>query len=170
MALDPHDEIELRVRYTRDDFVAAIRTHIALRSKLLRWFIAIPIGLVFFALGIIGGLRAGWNWAPLLSILTGVFFFVSLISIYVLQPRRFFSDNRDLFDAEWLYRFSRDAFFVERKETSSTHAWDSVARVVERRDGYLLLLKSEQFLVIPRRAFRSADDERAFREMLPRGR
>ena len=51
MPLDPHDEIEVRVRYTCDDFAAAIRTHIALRSKLLRWFIAIPIGLVFVVVG-----------------------------------------------------------------------------------------------------------------------
>jgi hypothetical protein len=170
MALGSNDEIEVRVRYTRDDFVAAIRTHIALRSKLLRWFVAVPIGLVFVGLGIVGGVREGWHWAPVLSILTGVFFFVSLVSIYVLQPRRFFRDNRDLFDADWVYRFSRDVFFVERKDTSSTHTWDAVSRVVDSRDGYLLLLKTEQFLVVPRRGFRSADDERAFREMLPRAR
>ncbi|MBI3071400.1 MAG: YcxB family protein [Deltaproteobacteria bacterium] len=168
MALGPDDEIEIHVRYTRDDFVAAIRTHIALRSKLLRWFIAIPIGLVFVALGVVGGLRGGWTWAPLLSILTGVFFFVSLVSIYFLQPRRFFRDNQNLFDAEWVYRFSRDVIFLERQEISSTLTWQAVTKVVESPVGYLLLMSNDQFLVIPRRAFRSADDERAFRVMLPR--
>lgn len=168
MALGRHEEIEVRVRYTRGDLESAIRTQIALRSKLLRWYVAIPVGLTFAALGVIGGLRDGWNWAPLLSILTGVFFIVSLVSIYILQPRRFFRDNRDLFNAEWIYRFAPDVFLVDRSGVSSTHTWDMVSRTVVTKDGYLLLLASEQFLVIPRRSFRNADDEKAFREVLPR--
>lgn len=160
--------VQLRFTYTEAEYVAASRL-LLLSEKETLIRIALFYGLLFFGLGALL-VAAGidfplWAWAAMVS-LSGV---AGWRQILTEMPKRYFRGDRKL-RGEYALTFSDEGVWLRTAEIDSKMAWSLYTGVRESRDLYVIVYGQDtrMMTVVPKRAFRGADQETEFRRLLRR--
>lgn len=160
--------VHVSFRYTEQEYLAAIRLFFW-KSKeslwrLIIWYAFIAAGLFIlnFALQL-----SFPTWIIVVgSVLVGVaWFHGSLIDL----PRRYFRGDPKFRD-EYNLTYTDAGIEFKTLNASGSFAWSFYTGVLENKDFYLLMYGKNlyAFSIVPKRAFRDAQQEAAFRELLRR--
>ena len=156
--------IELKFRYTEDEYVSAIRSYM-LRGNRVTFFIM--IASVVFLLGVYF-LVTGSDVAITVAFLcTGAFLYGLLAtSVLILPRRRFQADPK--FRDEYLLGFTEDALIFKTQHIDAKVDWSFYTEALETARFYLLVYGEGGISVIPRRAFTDQKQEDLFRDLISR--
>ena len=154
--------------HTEPEYLAAIRFYVVRSRELMARFIIcsvlIAVALLMLSLLVDAGLPI---WSLLILVVLGGFGMFHGFTIDV--PRRYFRGNPKFRD-EYHLTFSNDGIQFKTQNMSSSMAWDFYTGVIENNSFYLLIYGNNihQLSLVPKRAFRSAQQETAFRALLRR--
>jgi hypothetical protein len=145
------DVVELRFKYSEDEYVSAYRKYF-LAKKRATLFIIMAAGLV-----VVGIYFLVSNGDVALT--------VSLVTSSILLPRqRFRADPR--FKGEYRLRFSDEGIEFHTADIDAKVSWRVYKEAFEMRRFYLLSDGAATLTVIPKRVFTSTEQESAFRRLL----
>jgi len=140
---------------TRREHVAASRA-IQVRSR-TAWVVVLSVLAMFVLFAVANNAPGPW---AVLATLFGLY-------VFVLAPRLQWARRGALFRELREHGFSDAGVTTRTAVAASQEAWACFSRMVRFRHGYLLR-RRVAWLVLPSRAFRSPDDERAFVELAER--
>jgi YcxB-like protein len=154
--------VDLSFRYLKSDVVRGLRAHY--RSRLRLWLDTVVI---------IGSAIAGiclWpspdlHWLGLFFIAVSSFVVLLLLAAFVVIPQlvfRFESKFRD----EYSFSFSPEGVHFQTAHIDSHLKWSGYSRALVDAHSYLLYRGSRTFTIIPTRVFQSAEQRRAFEQLL----
>jgi len=159
------ETISLRFKYTQEEYAAASRLYM-LRSA--EFWIRFIVSTLFCAGGI--------YLVSMLDMDLGIAFFLTFIGVVwlligflqlVVEPRQAFR-REPKFRDEYLLQFSDDGIQFKTAQIDALVQWSLYSRVIEDERFYLLVYGRNMMSVIPKRAFTSEEQERAFDELLKR--
>jgi hypothetical protein len=101
------------------------------------------------------------------AIVVGLVLLVFNLYAYFVTPRQYFRQNVK-FQEEYSLRFSEEGLLFRSKGLESKLEWSFYSKVWETRQFYFLCYDKDLFTLIPKRVFTSAEQQRAFRELLNR--
>lgn len=156
------EAIELRFKYTEDEYVSAYRKYFLAKRR--------PFFLLFLAAGLVAAgiyfLITGSDVALTVACTsTGAWLLGLLISSSVLMPRQRFRNN-PRFRSEYLLRFTDDGIEFHTNEIDAKISWRIYKQALETKAFFLLSDGGLTLSVIPKRAFSSAEQELRFKQMV----
>jgi hypothetical protein len=119
----------------------------------------IGFGVAVLVVGILAGSGG--------AVAAGIVCVVAIALILVIQVMLTWSRTPS-FRAPLGYRFAEDGIDVETFEARAHTQWSAYKRFVSTRRFYILVSTSRSVIIIPRRAFASAGEERVFLELVAR--
>lgn len=161
------NEIRIEFQYTEAEYLAACRLHMFRNSETLFRLILFFVFILAGAL-LLTTLVTDFPWW---TTLTGTLFVEAFIlyNALVMAPRHYFrGDGR--FRDQYEVSCSDEGIRIKTKQIDSQLGWALYTKVIEGRDLYLLVYGKglPMMTTIPKRAFQSAAQESAFRELLQR--
>lgn len=158
------EPISIRFKYTEEEYIAASRLYVlrstgaALRLAIFSLFLLVGLFLLLLSLDF------DFPLSCIATVLLLSFFWSQ--PLYLLPRQRFRSDPR--FKDEYLLQFSDDGIWFKTSQIDAMIQWSLYTKAIENERFYLLIQGQNTMSVIPKRAFRSADEEAAFDELLKR--
>jgi hypothetical protein len=162
-----NSSVTISFSYRTMDFVRAWRARFGSRSH-LKQNLTFTLIIVLWALYMSYAPRSRFEWslfsfstAAILLLIVGGLAFRSLIPriIFALSPK---------FRESYTVTFSPDGVRVQTPHADSRLDWGRYSRAILGSEEYILCYGRSLFGVIPKRAFQSPEDLRAFEEMLTR--
>ena len=155
--------VTLRFKYTEAEYVAAVRQYFdPFRAKFTAVF-----GVLLLALGVFASLVSEDSIAPWFLIIAGLLALGMFYLNYYAAPRRWFRRAARPRE-EYTLHYSDAGIVFHAKDIDSTLQWSLYQAVCETEQFYFLIYGKDMFSVIPKRAFTSAEQEQAFRDLLRR--
>jgi hypothetical protein len=159
--------IQFRFSYTEEEYLKAARL-LTLGQKAILARLVVFLALLtgaFVLLLIVVDFQFSLWWA----LLAGVLFSATLGYLLLFDaPRKYFRGDPKLRD-EFVLTFSDEGVQVKTAQIDSKLAWTLYKRVVENKSLYVLVYGDGRMMtVVPKRAFRDADEELQFRGLLRR--
>jgi hypothetical protein len=158
------ESVELRFRYTEDEYVSAIRTYM-LAKRRIAFFIGIASVVVL--LGIYFLLTHSDSAATISFLCTGAFLFGLMATSFVILPHRRFQSNPQL-RSEYFLQFAEDGILFRTDQIDATIKWEIYTEALETEKFYLLSHGEGAVTVIPKRVFNSSEQQEHFEDMLTR--
>ncbi|HEX8774760.1 MAG TPA: YcxB family protein [Pyrinomonadaceae bacterium] len=156
--------VQLRFRYTEEEWAAASRLYIIRQRELLLRFVAMFI-LIALAFGFFAAINEVVMSLFLLSV--GLVLSTFVLALFFVFPRqRFRSDPRHR--DEFFLEFTEEGIRFRTEQIDSRLNWSLYSRVIENDRFYVLVYGKGMMSVIPKRAFTAYDQEMVFRNMLRR--
>lgn len=158
------DKVELRFKYTADEYAAAVRLYM-LRTPAI--IVRLGLFLALFTLGIFT-LLAAFDTDMLFPILGAMGIFAGLCAwlFFGLPRQRYRSDPK--FQNDYALEFSDAGILFKTDHIDSQIEWSLYTGVLENDRFYLLVYGRHMMLVIPKRAFPGLHQESRFRDLLKR--
>ena len=162
--------VQLRFTYTEPEYLSASRLLITRETKIVVRLIA--MFLLFFCLEfLLTRLVPAFTWFPLWVILLIALVFAALFlrKLFVDMPRKYFRGNTQA-RGEYQLTFSDEGVWVQTTGIDSKLAWSLYTGVLENSSMYVIVYGKDARMMtaVPKRAFRSAEEEVAFRNLLGR--
>jgi hypothetical protein len=156
--------IELRFKYTEDEYVAAIRAYMLGRTRITFVILMASVMLILGVYFLISGI----DIAMTVSLLcTSAFLFGLLAtSILILPRRRFQADPK--FRDEYLLGFTDDGILFKTDHIDAKVDWGLYTEAVETDRFYLLVYGKGAMSVIPKRVFHNPEEEALFKNLITR--
>ena len=154
--------VVVEFQLTEDDVVPGLRRQL-LRGGRLRFLFALGVLLI-----LVGALLALANDASVGGLFgfIGVFYVALICATVVLGPRRAWRRNPMLRGPQYM-AFSPDGVYARSIAAESRSQWLMYVQMIETHRTYLLRLATRKaYVSVPKRAFKSATDEAAFRNMV----
>jgi len=159
-----HSTIHLSFRYQELDYVRALRAHYASRLRLrLDAAVVIAVG----AIGVYLWRSSDQEWPGIFFVVTSVIFALLLVSAFTIIPPWAFR-REPKFRDEYSLSFSAEGIHFRTAHIDSQLQWAMYTRALIDEHSYVLYYGSNQFTVIPKRVFESADQQQAFEQLLNR--
>jgi YcxB-like protein len=158
--------LHLRFTYTEAEYVNASRLlnlrQTTIVPRLIAFFLLILFGAILFTI-VQDSLFP--LWSVVLFVLLVELAFVH--KIFVDMPRKYFRGDPKLGD-EYRLTFSKDGIWLQTSQIDSKLAWSLYTRVLENSSLYVIVYGKDarMMTVVPKRVFRSAEQELEFRNLL----
>jgi YcxB-like protein len=161
------EQNKLEFTYTESDYLAATRA-LFLNSQSIIGRLIVTTILVLIS-GVLMSILIGdfWIWGIIALVLL---FEVAIFYNFLIRiPRQLFRGDakfRDRFEVT----YSEEGLAVKTKQIDSKLAWSLYTKVIESPTFYLLVYGHElrMMTLLPKRAFRSQQQQSAFRELINR--
>ncbi|MCI5563550.1 MAG: YcxB family protein [Intestinimonas massiliensis] len=156
-------EIEVAFRLSRSEYVRALR--FCLRKRhLVSWIQLLTIA-VALALAVVMA-RVMERVSVLCTMLFVLAVMLAVYSLYqyLLKPGRIF-DRDPMLHREVRFRFNGEDIARQDSEVAVLLDW-RVSKVWRNRDFYFLFEGKESYILLPRRAFGSAEEEKQFERLV----
>lgn len=156
-------EIEVAFRLSRSEYVRALR--FCLRKRhLVSWVQLLTIA-VALALAVVMA-RVMERVSVLCTMLFVLAVMLAVYSLYqyLLKPGRIF-DRDPMLHREVRFRFNGEDIARQDSEVAVLLDW-RVSKVWRNRDFYFLFEGKESYILLPRRAFGSAEEEKQFERLV----
>ena len=154
--------VSLCFRYSESDFVRAMRAHYALR---LRLWLDISAILVTGIAGFYFWRSPDLHWPSVAAMSVSVVFLLILFAAFVIIPPMAFRREPKLRE-EYSLTFSQEGIHFITAHIDSQLQWSIYSRALIDAHSYVLYHGTGSFTVIPKRVFQSADQQRAFEQLL----
>jgi len=158
------ESVELHFRYTEDEYVSAIRTYM-LAKRRVAFFVG--IASVVTLLGIYFLITQSDGAAAISFLVTGAFLFGLLATSLVIVPHRRFKANPQ-FRRDYYLQFAEDGILFRTDQLDATLKWEIYTEALETEKFYLLSYGEGAITVIPKRVFKSGEQQAHFANMLRR--
>jgi hypothetical protein len=155
------ETVNLSFRYSENDYVQAMRAHYASRMRLP---LDVPVLAGVAAFGVYEVHSGSQGVGILLLALSGVFALM-LVAVFVIVPRIVFRSQPKLRDTYSLI-FSPEGIRFQTAHINSELQWSMYTRALEGKHSFILYYGSQQFSVIPKRAFQDVAQRRTFERLL----
>ena len=159
--------IQFRFAYTEEEYLRAARLltlgQKSVMARLIAFLTLLTGGLVLLL--IVANIQFPLWWA----LLAGLAFSAALGYLILFDaPRKYFRGDPKLRD-EYLLTFSDEGVQLNTTQIDSKLAWSLYKRVLENKSLYVIVYGDARMMtVVPKRLFRSANEELQFRELLHR--
>jgi len=160
--------VEVEYQYSEAEYLAAnrlflFRTPTAMLRLIVFFFVALMSAvLLSFLLTDLFPLWAGFG--IIILFIAALFY-----NVFVALPRKYFRGNANFRD-KYQITFSDDGLHVRTSQIDSKQGWGLYTKAFEGHDMYLLIYGTDlrMMTMVPKRAFKSADQENLFRAMIKR--
>ena len=158
------DEIQLQFRYTEEDYVRAMRFHLARRMRLrLDVTVAVALALLSsFFLARDGDSSVAWLW--ILSGAASAILLAIVFTAHFVVPIRKFRTQPKL-HGEYTLIFRRDGIRFRTTSIDSRLEWTIYSELRSDEHSHLLIY-GDGFTAIPRRVFPNSASDAAFVELV----
>jgi len=154
--------INLSFRYSESDYVRALRAHYAAH---LRLPLDIVVTAALIGVGVFLWQSPDLHWLGVgCIIVAGAFALVLIVAFTVIPPLVFRREPK--FRDDYSLSFSPEGIHFRTARVDSQLQWGMYSRALVDAHSYVLYYGSRQFTVIPKRVFRSPEEEQAFEELL----
>lgn len=158
------ETVELRFKYTEDEYVSAMRRYFAralyTKTDIVAGVAAVIAGILFLIYS-----ENSFVWDFL--IFAGVILLLINFVAYFIAPRLRFRREPKLHN-EYFLKFSEDGIVFKTAGIDSNLQWSLYDKVWATDKFYFLFYGRNTFTVIPKRAFDSREQEEVFKSMLRR--
>jgi hypothetical protein len=154
--------VDLSFRYVERDYVRALRAHYALR---LHPKLDTALAFVLAAVGVYLWRWPDLHWFGVVSVVVSVVFATVLIAAFMVIPPLAFRRQPKLRN-DYLLSFSPDGIHFHTANIDSQIQWGLYSRALVDAHSYVLYYGSNQFTVIPKRAFQTAEKQQVFEHLL----
>ena len=160
-------EIEVAFRLSRSEYVRALR--FCLRKRhLVSWIqlltIAVALALAVVMARVMERVSVLCTMLFVLAVMLAVMLAVYSLYQYLLKPGRIF-DRDPMLHREVRFRFNGEDIARQDSEVAVLLDW-RVSKVWRNRDFYFLFEGKESYILLPRRAFGSAEEEKQFERLV----
>jgi hypothetical protein len=154
--------IVLSFKYSEQDFVRAMRAHLASRLR-LKLDIAVVVAATAFGVYAWQALELPWYGLTLLGVCA--LFGIVLVLAFTALPRLIFRREAKFRDVYTL-AFSRDDIHFRTDHIDSRLQWSMYDRALVDAHSFILYYGSSSFTVIPKRVFEDVQQRAAFETMI----
>lgn len=149
------EPIEIVYTTTREEYIRALRLHGKTRIKPLRDVIGafVAIGLGLFGLSVSENPLFSW-----VAVTAGLLLLLVVGYGFVVLPLLFYN-SQPLLKSQYHLTFSNDEMRFRAEGVDSTISWPLYRSWLRDKDFYILYYGKRDLSVIPRRAFRTAEDD-----------
>jgi hypothetical protein len=161
-ALLVNSTVDLSFRYTQCDYVRAMRAHYA---TVLHLKLDIAAALILAVLGVYLWSPPDSHWIGIVFMVISTLFALILITAFIIIPRLAFRHRPKLHD-DYALSFSPDGIRFRTAHINSQLQWSLYSRALVDAHSYILYYGSNQFTVIPKRVFQSAEEQESFDVLL----
>ncbi|MGH9745289.1 MAG: YcxB family protein [Candidatus Acidiferrales bacterium] len=154
--------INLCFRYSELDYVRAMRAHYA---SVLRLKLDIAAIIVTASLGVYFLLTSDSRWYGIGLLGLSVLLALMLLAAFFAIPRVIFR-RETKFKDEYFLAFSSERIHFRTQHIDSALQWNMYSRALTDAHSYILYYGTRSFTVIPKRVFKSADEQAAFERLL----
>lgn len=152
--------------YTEREYIAANRLFVFGTPRTLARLLLVAscVAVGFFSLCLLAGFPL-WAAAATVALVEVSLFYNTLVN----GPRRYFRGDPRMHERHEML-FTDEGITVRSRQAEARMAWGLYTRVIEGEQLFCLVYGKEipTAMIIPKRAFRSRQDEDAFRELLAR--
>lgn len=155
--------INLQFRYEEDDYIPALRSYLIRKPKFIALFFFLwLLSTAFLTLFLDGGGGFDTSWFVIYAI--GVLLSLIAVLLYALPHQRY----RHSFKAveEQRFHVAEQGIFYETDYASGVLPWRRCTKLLERKRFYLFEHDHRRITVIPKRVFKSKQEEDEFRTIL----
>jgi hypothetical protein len=156
------EAINLSFRYSESDYVRALRAHYSSRLR-VRFDIAAAI--VAALLGAYSWRSPDYHWLSVICVAASVVLVLILFVAFVVVPPLAFRSEAKFKD-DYSLTFSQDGIHFRTAHIDSQLQWSLYSRAFIDGHSYVLYYGSRQFTVIPKRVFKSAEQQESFEQLL----
>jgi hypothetical protein len=154
--------VNLSFRYLEIDYVRALRAHYASR---LRLRIDIVVVITLAGIGACLWRSPGPHWLALGCVVVAALFALMLVAAFTVIPR--FAFRREpKFRDNYSLTFSPEGIHFRTAHVDSQLRWSLYSRALVDAHSYVLYHAARRFTVIPKRIFRSAEEQQVFEQLL----
>lgn len=161
-------KVKVEFQYTEAEYLAANRLYLFNSSNIVVRLIVVCLlltAVVIMMSVVVTDLLPIWAMIAFVLLLEGGLVY----NLLVRMPRQYFRGDakfRDKFEVT----FSDDGITVKTSQLDSKLSWSLYTRVIEGSEMYLLVYGKETRMMttIPKRAFKSSQQENRFRELVTR--
>jgi hypothetical protein len=154
--------IKLSFRYQERDYVRALRAHYASRLSLR---LDIVVAIVLLASGVYLWRSPSLHGLGVTFVVIAIVFALMLIAAFAVIPPLVFR-REPKFRDEYSLTFSPEGIHFQTAHIDSKLLWSMYSRALIDAHSYVLYYGSRQFTVIPKRVFKSAEEQEAFDQLL----
>lgn len=158
------EAVELRFKYTENEYVSAMRRYFAralyTKTDIICGVAAIIVGVLFL---VYSGVSLVWYFL----IFAGVILLLINFVAYFVAPRLRFRREPKLHD-DYFLKFSEGGIVFMTADIDSNLQWSLYDKVWETEKFYFLFYGGNTFTLIPKRAFDGKEQEEVFKSMLKR--
>jgi hypothetical protein len=158
----PMNQLRLRFFYNEKDVVTGYRLHFKSTLNLPLTFVvsALSIILGIFYLAFDSGTSVGYLLIVFPILLIGILLFVLLLFPRILYRR----DKK--YNELYAIVFSDEGIVFKKDSGEAGFDWFVYTRAIEDRNTYILYFGRNDFTIIPKRVFMTAEEESIFRRLL----
>jgi len=154
--------VHLSFRYLESDYVRAVRAHY---GSQLRLRVDVVVALVLAAMGVWLWQSPSLSWLGVTFVVVSSLFILVLVAHFTVIPRLAF--RRELkFREDYSLTFSAEGIHFRSTNIDSRLQWSLYSRALVDAHSYVLYYGSNQFTVIPKRVFESAEQQKMFEGLL----
>jgi hypothetical protein len=153
--------LSLSFRYSEHDYVQAMRTHYASRLR-LPVDVAVIIGMIVFG---IYEVNSGSKTFGIAAMVVSVLFALMLVAAFFVIPIYAFR-SQPKFRDDYSLVFSPEGIQFRTANIDSNLQWSMYDRALIDAKSFILYYGKQQFTVIPKRVFGSAQQLEVFETML----
>jgi YcxB-like protein len=154
--------VHLSFRYLESDYARALRAHYTSRLR-LRLDVVVVVVLIGIGIYLWRSPRSHWLGVACVSI--AVLFSLMLIAAFTIIPSLAFR-REPKFRDEYSLAFSPEGIHFLTTHIDSQLQWSIYSRALIDAHSYILYYGTQQFTVIPKRVFQSAEQQQAFESLL----
>ena len=156
-------EIEVAFRLSRSEYVRALR--FCLRKRhLVSWIQLLTIAVALALAVVMARVMERVSILCTMLFVLAVMLAVYSLYQYLLKPGRIF-DRDPMLHREVRFRFNGEDIARQDSEVAVLLDW-RVSKVWRNRDFYFLFEGKESYILLPRRAFGSAEEEKQFERLV----
>ncbi|MHB1413838.1 MAG: YcxB family protein [Chloroflexota bacterium] len=157
-------ETRLQFNYDEGEYISTVRAYFV---RTVRVRVDLLLAVVALAYGGLAWLFYGFATAWVLAIGAGLMLLAYVVYMTIVIPQTAFQRLPKLRDT-FVMRFSEDGLRLKTERLDQEMPWNRYKRVLVSKTSYLLIYGPDQFTVIPKRAFRSPEQDTAFQDLLDR--
>jgi YcxB-like protein len=154
--------INLSFRYSERDYIRAMRAHYASRLNVP---VDVGFAVVLAAFGLTFWRSESLHWLGVASLIVAAAFALMLFAAFVVIPPVLFRSEPKFRD-EYSLAFSPEGIHFHTAHIDSHLQWSLYTRALIAHHSCVLYAGSRQFTVIPKRVFRTAEEQQAFEQLL----
>lgn len=156
-------EIEVAFQLSRSEYVRALR--FCLRKRhLVSWIQLLTIAVALALAVVMARVMERVSVLCIMLFVLAVMLAVYSLYQYLLKPGRIF-DRDPMLHREVRFRFNGEDIARQDSEVAVLLDW-RVSKVWRNRDFYFLFEGKESYILLPRRAFGSAEEEKQFERLV----
>ncbi|HMM81241.1 MAG TPA: YcxB family protein [Pyrinomonadaceae bacterium] len=154
--------IEIVYTTTRDEYIRALRRHFKTKIHPVR---DVVFGFAAIGLGLFNFWVSESTWFGWIAVIAGVLLLLVVVYGLVILPSLFYN-SQPLLKSQYHLTFSNDEMRFRAEGVDSMINWPFYRSWLRDDDFYILYYGKRDLSVIPRRAFRTAEDDDALFDLL----